>query len=220
MVWRRSHYVAAAIAAVVALGASARAIWSSTRPLVAAPIVVTSAYEEFSDTLRRGETLSKVLARVGIVGRDYTALLAVTKAFNPRRLLAGQRFHFRRVRHQPVPDRVMVRADHERRVWLERRAYGRWEDRAEAIPWTATRLRVEGVIHSSLYDALDQSVPDDFLPASQRMALAWAIADVYDSEVDFTHDIRPGDKFAVLIERLESPEGEKRIGRVLAGRVE
>jgi murein DD-endopeptidase MepM/ murein hydrolase activator NlpD len=220
MAWRRSHYVAAGFAAVVAMGASARAIWSATRPLVAAPIVVTSAYEEFSDTLRRGETLSNVLARAGIVGREYNTLLGATKALNPRRLHAGQRFQFRRVRHQPVPDRVMVRADHERRVWLERRADGRWEERAEAIPWTSTTLRVEGVIRSSLYDALDQSVPDDFLPASQRMALAWAIADVYDWEVDFTHDIRAGDNFAVVIERLESPEGEKRVGRVLAGRVE
>lgn len=220
MAWRKSHYVAAAIAAVVAVGASARAIWSATRPLVAAPIVVTSAYEEFSDTLHRGETLSNVLARAGIVGREYSALLSATKVLNPRRLNAGKPFQFRRVRHQPVPDRVMVRADHERRVWLERQADGRWNERAEAIPWTATQLRVEGVIHSSLYDALDQSVPEDFLPAPQRMALAWAIADVYDWEVDFTHDIRPGDKFAVVIERLESPEGEKRVGRVLAGRVE
>jgi len=220
MAWRKSHYVAAGIAAVVAVGASARAIWSASRPLVAAPIVVTSAYEEFSDVLRRNETLSNILGRAGIVGRDYNALLAATKSLNPRRLHAGQRFNFRRVRNQPVPDRVMVRADHERRVWIERQADGHWEERAEAIPWTSTRLRVEGVIHSSLYDALDQSVPEDFLPASQRMALAWAIADVYDWEVDFTHDIRAGDKFAVLIERLESPEGEKRVGRVLAGRVE
>jgi murein DD-endopeptidase MepM/ murein hydrolase activator NlpD len=220
MAWRLSHYVVAGVGAATLAGAVARAAWVARRPIVAAPIVVTSAYEEFTDTLRRRETLSNVLSRAGIVGRDYASLLQATRALKPRTLHAGQKFHFRRVRHQRVPDRVMVRTTAASRVWLERQPDARWTEREEAIPWTATQLRVEGEIRSSLYDALDQSVPADFLPAAQRVALAWAIADVYDWEVDFTHDIRPGDRFAVVIERLESPEGERRVGRILAGRVE
>jgi murein DD-endopeptidase MepM/ murein hydrolase activator NlpD len=38
--------------------------------------------------------------------------------------------------------------------------------------------------------------------------------------VDFTRDMRPGDRVEVLIERLQSPEGEKRLGRILAARVD
>jgi murein DD-endopeptidase MepM/ murein hydrolase activator NlpD len=76
------------------------------------------------------------------------------------------------------------------------------------------------VIQSNLYDALDAAIPDSFLPLRQRVALAWAIADVYDWEVDFTRDLRPGDRVEVLIERLESPEGERRLGRILAARVD
>lgn len=76
------------------------------------------------------------------------------------------------------------------------------------------------MIQSNLYDALDGAVPDSFLPGKERIALAWAIADVYDWEIDFTRDIRPGDRFEVLIERLESPEGERRFGRILAARVD
>ncbi len=83
-----------------------------------------------------------------------------------------------------------------------------------------TALRVTGQIASSLYDALDSAVADSLLPTVQRRALAWAIADVYDWEVDFNRDIRPGDRFDVLIERLESPEGERRFGRILAARVD
>src|SRR5213076_1940460 len=44
--------------------------------------------------------------------------------------------------------------------------------------------------------------------------------DVYDWEVDFSRDIRPGDRFTVLLERLESSEGERRFGRILAARVD
>ena len=43
---------------------------------------------------------------------------------------------------------------------------------------------------------------------------------MYDWEVDFTRDLRPGDRVEVLIERLQSPEGEKRLSRILAARVD
>src|SRR3989449_11210140 len=89
----------------------------------------------------------------------------------------------------------------------------------DTIAWAITRLRVTGAIESSLYDALDKAMADSFLPAPERRQLAWAIADVYDWEVDFSRDIRPGDRFTVLLERLESSEGERRFGRILAARV-
>src|SRR5439155_18288234 len=95
-----------------------------------------------------------------------------------------------------------------------------WAETVEEIPWTTERLRTTPVIQSHLYGALDAAIPDSFLPIRQRVALAWAIADVYDWEVDFTRDLRPGDRVDVLIERLQSPEGEKRLGRILAARVD
>src|SRR2546425_9185800 len=61
---------------------------------------------------------------------------------------------------------------------------------------------------------------DSFLPGPERRQLAWAIADVYDWEVDFSRDVRPGDRFTVLLDRLESPEGERRFGRILAARID
>src|SRR5205807_462954 len=102
---------------------------------------------------------------------------------------------------------------------LGRRETG-WVETVETIPWAITRLRVTGAIESSLYDALDKAMADSFLPAPERRQLAWAIADVYDWEVDFSRDIRPGDRFTVLLERLESSEGERRFGRILAARVD
>ena len=221
MAWRRSHYVAVGLVAVVAASLVGRAAWRSSRPIVAAPIVVTSAYEEFTERLRPRETLSNVLARAGIVGRDYAAFLSATTSLNMRKLPAGKTFHFTRVRQQPVPHRVMVRTSDERRLWIERRGGDSgWVEREELIPWTTTHLRVQGVIRSSLYEAIDQSVPSDFLPAGERIGLAWKIAEVYDWEIDFSRDLRPGDRFTVVIERSESPEGERRVGDVIAGRVD
>lgn len=219
--WRTSHYLVVGGLIAGALTWAAHEAWSGRRPLTAAPLVVTSAYDDFADTLRRNETLSDVLARAGIAGRDYTGFLDAATGINARRLRPGLIFRFRRVKGDSVTQRVMVRTDPDRRVRVSRLgADSGWVQRVEIIPWTVTRLRVQGAIESSLYDALDRAIADSFLPAGQRRQLAWEIADVYDWEIDFTRDIRPGDRFDVLIERLESPEGERRFGRILAARVE
>jgi murein DD-endopeptidase MepM/ murein hydrolase activator NlpD len=221
MAWRASHYVAAGALATSALLWGAHEAWSGRRPLVAAPLRVTSAYDEFADTLHRNETLSDVLSRAGITGRDYAAFLTAATGIPARRLRVGQVFEFRRLKGDSVTRRVLVRTAPESRVWISRLGGDSgWVQRVEAIPWMVTRLRAVGVIETSLYDALDQAISDSFLPVRERRQLAWAIADVYDWEVDFNRDIRPGDRFAVLIERLESPEGERRFGRILAARVD
>ena len=77
-------------------------------------------------------------------------------------------------------------------------------------------MRIEGNIEASLYDALDDAVHDDSLPAADRVRLAWDLADVFAWQVDFSRDVQPGDRFRVVFERLVSPEGEVRLGRILA----
>lgn len=222
--WRGSHYVVAGLLSagmlVWAAGAAHQA-WSSRKMVVALPIVVTSAYDDWSDTLGRREMLSDVLARAGITGRDYASFLRATHTLNPRRLQPGLIFDVRRLKGATVADRIAVRLGPEQRLWMMRQhGDSSWTETVENIPWNAERLRTTAVIQSNLYDALDAAIPDSFLPARQRVGLAWAIADVYDWEVDFTRDLRPGDRVEVLLERLQSPEGERRFGRILAARVD
>jgi murein DD-endopeptidase MepM/ murein hydrolase activator NlpD len=93
-------------------------------------------------------------------------------------------------------------------------------EKVETIAWSTSRVRITGAVTDNLYDGLDRAIPDSVLPPAQRVALAWAIADVYDWEVDFTRDVRAGDRVDVLFERLESPTGERRFGRILAARVD
>src|SRR5881296_741550 len=223
MSWRgrASHYVAAGALAAGLLVWAAHEAWPSRDIPVALPIVVTSAYDEWSDTLGRREILSDVLARAGITGREYVSFLKATHALNPRRMQPGLIFEVRRLKGAAVAHRLGVRLDPERNLVMTRLGGDSgWSETVETIPWTTERLRTTAVIQSNLYDALDAAIPDSFLPARQRVGLAWAIADVYDWEVDFTRDLRPGDRVEVLIERLQSPDGEKRFGRILAARVD
>jgi murein DD-endopeptidase MepM/ murein hydrolase activator NlpD len=201
------------------LGWATRDAWLWRQPMSAPPIRVSEAYREFADTLGRRETLSDVLARAGVTGHHYATFLTAARKLDARRLRPGLVFHFRRTLTDSVADRLTVRLGHERRLWYARAADG-WTEHEEQIPWTPERLRVQGTIATSLYDALDTAVPDSVLLSPERQALAWAIADVYDWEVDFTRDVREGDAFEVLFERLVSPEGERRFGRIVAARVD
>ena len=221
MAWRASHYVAAGALATGMLVWAAHTAWPSREIPVALPLVVTSAYDEWRDTLGRREMLSDVLARAGIVGREYVAFMNAAHTLNPRRMQPGLVFELRRLKGASVADRLGVRLDPEKRLWMMRlNGDSGWTEVVEEIPWNSERLRTTAVIQTNLYDALDAAIPDSFLPARQRVGLAWAIADVYDWEVDFTRDLRPGDRVEVLIERLQSPEGERRLGRILAARVD
>ena len=211
--------IAIAVIAHAALFFAAREAWSRLRPLRAPAIRVTAAYDEWTDTLRRNETVSHLLADAGIRGLDQTGLLAAARGLDTRRLRSGLVFHFRRIRGDTLVRRVMVRPWPEQRIWFHRTGLG-WAESVEEIPWITARLRVSGRISTNLYEALDSAVADSVLPRAERVALAWAIADVYDWEVDFTRDVHRGDEFEVLIDRLEAPTGERRFSRVLAARVD
>ena len=221
MAWRARHSVAAGALAAGMLAWGAHEAWPPRDVPVALPLVVTSAYDDWTDTLGRREMLSDVLTRAGITGRDYASFMNATRILDPRRMQPGLIFELRRLKGAAGANRLGVRLDPERHLVMNRHdADSGWTETVEAIPWTTERLRTTAVIQSNLYDALDAAVPDSFLPVRQRVALAWAIADVYDWEVDFTRDLRPGDRVEVLIERLQSPQGEKRLGRILAARVD
>ena len=221
MAWRTSHFVAAGALVAGGLAWASRDAWPWRRPLTAPAIVVDAAYADLTTALGRRETLADVLARGGIRGRDYAAFLAAAKSLPVRRLRPGLKFDLRRLQTDSIASRVTVRLSPERRLSIVRgEGNAGWVETIETIPWVITRLRVTGAIESSLYDALDKAMADSFLPAPERRQLAWAIADVYDWEVDFSRDIRPGDRFTVLLDRLESSEGERRFGRILAARID
>ena len=187
--------------------------------LAATPITISQSWLTASDTLRRGETIGELFARQGLLSLDVGRLHDL--GLDARRLRAGLVFNFRRAAGDDEPSRVEVRTGPEERVRLEREETDTgWDLEREAILWTHETVRVAGFIGSSLYASLDSAVPDEILEAGERMKLAWDLADVYAWSVDFTRDLQPGDRFATVIERRVSPEGEVRYGRVLAASLE
>jgi murein DD-endopeptidase MepM/ murein hydrolase activator NlpD len=210
------------VAGAAAAARSHRWPWprlSETRPALSAASVLPAgpterAFIETLDTLRRGETFGALLSRHRITGLDV-AQFGGASAFDPKRLRPGLVFAIGRTRVDTDPSRIQVQVSPERLVTFTRSDTG-WEAGFRDIPWTAQTLRLEGQIDNSLYEALDGQVSDEQLDAGNRVRLAWALADVFAWQVDFTRDIQPGDRYVVLCERLVSPDGETRLGRIIA----
>ncbi|MCH5276691.1 MAG: M23 family metallopeptidase [Desulfovibrionaceae bacterium] len=82
----------------------------------------------------------------------------------------------------------------------------------ERIEYETQLVKVQGVITSSLFEAVAE--------AGEGPALAVNLADVFSCEINFINEIREGDSFEVLVEKLYR-EGEfKGYGRMLAARFE
>lgn len=207
---------AAALAAILAVVS-----WPDPPLLRAEPLLVTTAHEDQTDTLRRNETLSELFARHNIAGNELYELLEAAEGLNPRRVPAGQVFEFRYAVTAPKPDRVVVRVGDERVLTLRRDSASGWHGSSETIHWTVNLELVRSTIRSSLFETLDQLIPDSVLPTAQRALLAWDLADgVYGWVIDFTRDIYPSDRVELIFERLTSPMGDLRFGRVAAAKIE
>lgn len=206
------------VAAAAAFAWTGRWPWRRLPAPEAAPVAPRPAavepLPETLDTLRRGETISELFARHGVMSLDLSKT-DPSLALDPRRLRSGLVFSFRGSKLDSVPTHISVRTGPEQRVVFQRVA-DHWNAVAEPIAWRAEPVRIEGAIDNSLYEALDAQVGDDKLDGAERQRLAWDLADVYAWQVDFTRDIQPGDRFQVVFERLVSQEGEVRFGRVLA----
>ncbi len=222
----RSLRLALAIVVLVGAAVAARTgrwpwprLSDRNRPALAAASVFPGgptqpAFIETLDTLRRGETFGALLVRHGVTGLDLSRF-DPANALDPRRLRAGLVFAIGRTHLHAEPSRIQVRVSPERQVTFIRAGEG-WEAGSEAIPWDAETIRIEGQIDNSLYEALDAQVSDAQLDPGDRVKLAWDLADVFAWQVDFTRDIQPGDRFAVLFERLVAPDGATRLGRIVA----
>lgn len=205
---------ATAILAVAALFA-VHDSWPWLNGRVTPTPTVQELFSERIDTLRRGETVSQLFARQGLAAPDLDRTSS-NGLFDPRRLRPGVVFSFQRHPADSGGVRVVFRSGPEQRVALSLEDDG-WHAAALPIRWQAEPVVLDGRITTSLYDALDTEIDDTLLAPEDRVRLAWDLADIFAWQVDFSRDIRPGDSFRVVAERLVSEDGEVRFGRVLAG---
>lgn len=209
---------------IVVLSMGALSVWQPREQLLdpaSVPVadVVYAAPAERVEThvLAAGETLSGVLSRAAITGRELSGLLlALAQHENPRRLTAGAEVTVRRWIYNGAPRAVEVRLNADSTLRLARHDVG-WDGELLITPTETDTVYAAGTIEAgrTLYEALVYE-EGSRVPASERVTLVMSLAEVYQYKIDFTREIQPGDTYRLVYEREARPDGTARTVRILA----
>jgi murein DD-endopeptidase MepM/ murein hydrolase activator NlpD len=177
---------------------------------LAAPVIgLIRSEERFwrEERIRRGDTLGQVLARLGaedVAAKSFLHTNAGTRALYQLRPGKALRIETDADGHIVALRYLLANGDQ-----LE-------VDKSDAgflartvAPQTAVRMELRSAeVNSSLFAAADAvSLPD---------AITMQLAEVFSAEIDFYHDLRRGDRFAVVYE-MRFVDGEPvGAGRILA----
>ena len=176
----------------------------------AAPVDVPHA-----DTLRKGETLSGLLARTRLDGEAARALLAeLSQVADPRSIRPGLVVQYRTALRDGRVRGMSTLLDADRSLAFRRVASG-WAAEVREVPVRADTAVLAGTVRQSLYQALMDGEGD--VPRAERQAVADILADrIFAWKIDFSRDLQPGDAFRILYERMVRPDGTARTSKVLA----
>ena len=186
-----------------------------TPPALLPAALANPAEVGFQDTLHAGETLSELLSRAQLDESEVQALLdELQELQDPRRMKPGSVISYRRSFETGDVRGMLFRIDADRTLSMER-AGAAWAGSVEEVPVRVDSVVLAGTVRSSLYAALVDGQGEG-VPASEREAVADQLADrIFAWQVDFSRDLRAGDSFRILYERMVRPDGTARSGRVL-----
>ncbi|MCW5747910.1 MAG: peptidoglycan DD-metalloendopeptidase family protein, partial [Alphaproteobacteria bacterium] len=173
---------------------------------------------EATARLEAGDNLASLLGDLYFAPDDINAAVAaLAPHLKLRRMPVGQTMTLvvetsDDIDARPVLKSLTIRPEARRQVILERRDDGTFDVREERFELVAKLVRAAGDVDGSLIgSALDVGVPRAALAELVR-AISW--------DVNFQHDMKVGDKFAVLIEQSWTTDGKLvDSGRVLWAQV-
>lgn len=152
-------------------------------------------------TVRRGDTLARLLASAGIEAAEAEpALDALTGLFPARSLQPGDALTLR-LAQKGEEDRLLgleLMPEPGRVIRVSRGPEG-WMAEEERAPEHRHLVLARGEVRGALVANLQE--------AGLPPALAIGLARLLAHEIDFQRDLRPGDRFSVLFERFRDPDG-------------
>jgi murein DD-endopeptidase MepM/ murein hydrolase activator NlpD len=216
--WRWAHNVALSSVCVVLL-AAARGVLPdlpaesavSEQPAAGAPAAQTAEppadVRTLRGVIRAGVGFTENLALAGIDPQIIPHIVdRLAPALDFRRLRAGDRFTV-----VLDPDGGLVSLTYEKsplEALVLRSTPGGWETGLEALPAENRIVEVRGNIRSSLFEAMDRAGESDLLTLAFAELFAW--------DIDFAHELQPGDSFRVVVEKVYRDRRFVQYGRILA----
>ena len=146
-------------------------------------------------TLAAGQTLSQVLERVGAGASEVQAWVEAARSqLDLRSLPVGMSVEAELDHHGNL-DAVRLTPDWRETVVLQS-GPGGVSARREARPVERELRVVQGTVRSSLFEAVAAAGEDE--------ALAVDLADLFQWDIDFHREVREGDTFSLVVERVLS----------------
>ncbi|MGK7311968.1 MAG: M23 family metallopeptidase [Candidatus Longimicrobiales bacterium M2_2A_002] len=187
-----------------------------------APVYAPPAELVTTQLVRHGETLSEAFARAELPFAEVNELvLALREQVDPRRVRPETPVRVRRWAEDGTPRAVEVALNADNTVVLHRSSVG-WRSELILTPTHMDTLSIAGRLPNggSLWAHMMNHRALARLPYADRQKLVMALAsDVYGWQLDFTHDMRPGDTYRAVFEREARPDGSARSTRVLVAEV-
>ncbi|HEA47079.1 MAG TPA: M23 family metallopeptidase [bacterium] len=172
--------------------------------------LISSMTEVVTGEIRKGESLYLALVREEIP-RDKIILLekALKPVFDVKKSQIGDRYelerdlegHFKNFKYYTTISPIDF-------YLVEKNESGKLVAKKERLPVEKKIARVEGRIETSLYEAM--------IAAGQKPSLTMDFADIFDWEIDFLTEPRPGDRFRLVWEEYWQVEKKLADGRILA----
>ena len=157
--------------------------------------------------IRAGVGFTENLALAGL---DPEIIPSIAQRLAPaldfRRLRAGDRFT---AVLDPGGDLVSLTSEKgPLEALVLRSTPGGWTTQLEALAAETRITEVRGSIRSSLFEAMDRAGESD--------ALTIAFAELFAWDIDFAHELQPGDSFRVVVEKVYRDRRFVQYGRILA----
>jgi len=168
------------------------------------------------EVLGQGSTFGGLLNAAGLTaGEQHTLLQAFRDHGNPSRLRVGTEVTFRWHRAEGWLRGVDVATSRDELIRLERVDDG-WRSAVLETPVRADTILVAGEIERDLWSSLVRHADLGDMPQQDRAQLLHLMDRVYQWQVDFSRQIRPGDSYRLAFEREVRPDGSMRSARILA----
>ena len=173
-------------------------------------------YIEKTSSLKRGQSLSTLLIKEGLPSQQvHLALSSLSKKYSLRKLPEGQRiaFLYKENTNTNTPEsfeQLMFNTRDDKSIEVTRTDNTYATKVADRI-LISRKAVAQGEIRSSLFAATSAAGLPDALVIPYVELFAW--------DLDFTRDIRTGDKFEILYEKLyDTDDTLIRTGEILAAR--
>lgn len=172
-------------------------------------------YIEKPISLRPGQALATLLQEHGFKGDEANAAAtAMRKHYNPRQLKSGEELLLNYVDNgeKTAFDGLVLHTPNDKTVTVHNKD-GAWQAKAEKRELVTKRFTAVGTISDSLFESGNRAGLSD--------RLTMELIEIFSWEYDFTRELRPGDTFKVVFEKIYSPEGQLvRTGNILAASID